>query len=546
MNNKKFFDYLLDSLLHLLIVGPSGTGKSKLVEAMIRHLSLRRNRPTIILLDPGGSTAMDMENFVTKHSLFDNTVILDPREDNFYLGFNPLRPADLPLSLQSKIVQESLLTALEIDHQDSIYYMPLLEQVLYYLAYLLMETGYTLNEAQHLLTAKPSKEANAIIEKANTPQVKSFWNDLQGMKLNQRQQMLGLAQARLLPFLTSNTIQRMIAQRRRALDFSTFIEQGGLFVANLESYSTLTPLDSKLLANLIISSVVRACFARPAYTGREVYLFIEECGEGLIGTEIGKMLRRARKHRLKVILINQDISSVREEDPVVFRQIWANTSHKLVFRDLPQEDLDLIGLEFFAEEFNLKRVKQDIHRTFFEPKESERTISSYGSGYSSFEGEGGGFSDAEGQTIIPQEGFLTEDIVHHHQSSASASSFSSGEGYSEHHGETTIPFYEYLKRKELSSREFYSLEELLHQAKVFLKGLRKREIALKRRGKNVQVLKVPYVSNIPRVEKYHDRMRKAIFTKTGTYSTIKEIEAEERKRLKALQPSATREPTYKG
>lgn len=103
--------------------------------------------------------------------------------------------------------------------------------------------------------------------------------------------------------------------------------------------------------------------------------------------------------------------------------------------------------------------------------------------------------------------------------------------------ETTVPFYEYIKRQELSSREFYSLEELLHKAKVLLKTLKPREIALKRRDKKTLILKVPFTPDIPEIPHFLQEARQKIFTNSKVYATIKEIAQEEKQRLKSLQKS---------
>jgi DNA polymerase III delta prime subunit len=514
-NKRLFFNYLLDDLYHMLIVGPTGIGKSKLIEALIRHLVNRRDKPTVILLDPGGATAQAVENWALKEKLFDQLTLLDPAEEKFYLTFNPLkRFTGAKLEPQAKHVQEAILVALEIDQLESVFYIPQLEEVIYNLAYLLMETGQGLREASYLLTSAPSAKAIPIIEKTKSEVVKGFWLALQRQNLRDRQQKLGVAQARLLPFLTSELIQRMATYQERGIDFSKFIESGKLFLANLEAGPCLTRQDTKLLANLLISSIVRACFSRPAYTGKEVYLFIEECGEGLIGTEIGLMLRRARKQNLKVILLNQDISSLIERNKEVFYQIWSNTNFKVAFGDLPMEDLKVLAYEFFGEEFNLKKLKDEIFRTYFEPKETTRTVAS--SNYAD------SFSIGESRNLHFGSFFGTR-----HENRTAMSGL----------GESVVAFYEYLKQKELASRDFYSIEELLHQAMVKLKGLEKGVIALKRRGEPVNVLEVPHIADIkPSVER--DILREKIFKNSSFYATIDEVEQEEARRDKEIKSYA--------
>jgi hypothetical protein len=533
---EEVFAQIIDGLIHGLVVGPTNTGKSKLIEGMIRYLLLRGDEPCIALLDPGGATAKSMENLITYLGLEERTLLLDPEESRHYLSYNPLhRIPELPLSLQAKQVAEAILTALELDQKDSVFFMPVLEQVLYHLAYLLIEGGWTFQEASLLLSTEPLAEAFPIIERSREPSVRRFWLGLQELKPRERQQLLGLAQARLLSFTTSELISRMTSQRERALDFKEAIEEGKVLIFNTEAYSNLTPLDSKILSNLLITSIVQACFSREPYTGKDVYIFIEECGEGLIGTEIGKMLRRARKQGLRVILANQDISSLKEENPIVFHQIWANTSHKIVFRDLPNTDLEIIAEEFFLDQLDPHSIKDQIMRTFYEPIESSRTITSYSYGSSSFGAEGGGAASGSGELFI-EEGLILplRQTMSQHESEMSSHHSSEGWGNSEQWSETEVPFYEFKERRELSSRTFYALEELLHLAKQKLKGLRPREICLKKRGEPAQILEVPYIEETPEIPEYKERARERIFKGSGHYATIEEIQREREQRQKEL------------
>lgn len=538
-DENRFYKALLDGLYHGLFLGPTGCGKSKLVECLVRHLIRREDRPTIIVLDPGANTAKQLEFWAFKEGFRERLTILDPSEEGFYLGFNPLRRVPkLPLSLQAKFVQEAILTALELDQRDSVFYMPLLEKVLYFLAHLLIEAQLTFSEAPYLLTSNPNAQTTAIVERAETEMVRDFWLDTLKLKAAQRHQIFGVAQARLLPFITSQPIARMMGQRERALDFTEFIESGDLFLANVEAGSALSALDSKLLANLLISSVVKACFSRPAYTGKEVYLIIEECGEGLIGTEIGKMLRRARKQNLRVILLNQDISSMISDNPKVFWQIWSNANFKIAFGDLAMQDLEILALEFFGEELDLEEVKDEILRTYFEPRESSRTVyhSSSVDSYGEVEGE---FSSASSGEVYLDEGLLlpSHETLYLSQGAGAGSSRASSSGHADVSGESTVPFYEFLKQQELSSRQFWAIEELLHRAKVKLKSLAKGTIALKRRGEKVEILKVPWIKNTP-PPKDHGKLREMIFKKSDFYATIGEIEKEREDRAKAFKRSS--------
>ncbi len=543
-----FYKSMLQDLHHMLVVGPTGTGKSKFAEGVIRHLLRRRDAPSVVLLDPGGETAKAVARYALENGHEQRTIIMDPEQDQWHLGFNPLkRVKGMSVTQQAKYIQESILVALQIDQRDSVFYMPVLEQVLFHLAYVLIEAGLTMNEAQYLLSSNPHPLGRAIVARSQSPEVQQFWTDLASFRVSQREQLLGLARARLLPFLASEAISGMLSQQERALDFSEILERGGLFVCNLEAGSHLNTQDSRLLANLLIGSVVKACFSRPANTGRPVYLFIEECGEGLIGTEIGKTLRRARKQGLKVILLNQDVSSMMRDNPVVFWQIWSNTTHKVAFGDLPFSDLQVLAMEFFGEALDLKEVKEEIFRTYFEPLETTRPIDAYSKGQFTAAGQVETAAMTTGQVFAESGGLLSaQALLRLHQSHSTGQARSSSSGQSSGSSHTVVPFYEHLERQELSSRTFWSIEELLHQAQVRMKALAKRQVALKRRGQPAQFLKVPLVKDTTLSDRGH-QARNAIFQESGLYAKLEDVKAEQAKRTAELAKAVTlKEPKYRG
>ena len=541
-----FFDEVLGELLHAFIVAPTGTGKSKLAMGLMQHLSFQWDQPCVILADQGGGTAQEFLRYVTMADLASRTIYFDPNETEHFLGFNPLRKIEtMPLSLQAKFVSEAILTALNIQDMDSTFFMPEMQKALYFLVYVLIEGGWTFHEAQWLLGNEPTTQGAAILQACSEPAVYGYWRSLQEMNLQQRKQLLSLLQSRLMPFLTSEVLGNVMSQRDHVLNMQELIETGQLLIADLSSYSTLTTFDSEVLGNLLVAEVVKACFARPPYTGKHVYLFIEECAEGLLSAEVGRILRRARKQHLHIILINTDITSIREANPVIFHQIWNNCSHKICFGDLAPEDLDIVAEEFFLDQMDPHAIKDQIDRTFFEPVESTRTIEGYSSttsehsslssGQSTTDGSSLAFvMDADNQMFPMITGDALREIESQSSNDGYSSSSSQGESHSESHSEVTVPFYEFKERQELSNRTFYQLDELLHLAKQRLKTLPQRHICLKRRGQPAQILEVPYIEDLPELDDYHDETRVEIFKQSGCYATVEEITAEHNRRDQAL------------
>lgn len=169
-----------------------------------------------------------------------------------------------------------------------------------------------------------------------------------------------------------------------------------------------------------------------------------------------------------------------------------NCDVKVAFKASRQDSEDLVG-ELFAGEFHSTELKDEIHHTVLLPRESTRkvvsrsasrsntvgTVSSEGETESSGYGSGSSHSRGSGSAthIIPGDGLLqpmqvqaTTESVSDSSSgtefSTSASGWSlshsdiSSETQSESNSESLVPFYEYLREQELSSRQFYTVDEI--------------------------------------------------------------------------------------
>ena len=536
--------------LHLYIGARTGEGKSKLKESLMRQLVWKRSQPTIILIDTAGSTAEQMENYITRYNLEDRAILFYPqlyRQEGLAIGYDPTGDPQLPIAYRAKKAVAATLTALQIDQQEktSIYYIPELEVSLFNFFYAAMEAqGLTFSEAKALIEPQDNPLRPAILERLKNPSIKAFWQYIERLPPERRKQALGILPARLHPFLSSEPIRYMLSQTQ-ALNLRETIERGSFIIANLQPFREgLTAKDSILLAAWLLNDILTVIFSRKPYTGKEVWIFCEEINDGYLTDDAAYLMRGSRKFNTHFVLSGQSLTDLRTQNPRIFNQVITNAD-KIVFGGLPEQDLEILAPEFYAEELNLKEIKQEIERTYFEPKEGQRTIHSRGWGWSEFEGVGQVMSASSGSTVIPQEGLLTPDIVHHHSSEGSVENFSSGQGYFESEQKSVIPFYEYIKRKELSSREFFGLEEQLFKARVRLKSLKPRYLAFKQRGARTVILKTLDTPDIPRIPKYLKDTRQQIFSKAGCYATLEEIEKEEKERLKSLEGQAEKEPTYK-
>ena len=78
-----------EALTHKLVMGASGSGKSKLLEHLLRqHI---RQRQGFALVDPHGTLYQDVVQFCGHYALERDIILLNVSEPDTIIGFNPFQ-----------------------------------------------------------------------------------------------------------------------------------------------------------------------------------------------------------------------------------------------------------------------------------------------------------------------------------------------------------------------------------------------------------------------------------------------------------------------
>jgi hypothetical protein len=83
---------------HFHVIGSTRTGKSKLLEWMIRQNI--KNGEGFCLIDPHGFLYDDIVKWCTYHYFDEDIILLNPSEGDYVNGFNPFRRSQAELSVQ--------------------------------------------------------------------------------------------------------------------------------------------------------------------------------------------------------------------------------------------------------------------------------------------------------------------------------------------------------------------------------------------------------------------------------------------------------------
>ncbi len=350
---------------HCQVLAPTGYGKSRLLARMVQQFVLK-SRDATVVLDPAGDLCNLLKRWAHGAGLQHRLVVIDPREQRLVCGLNPIRPWTSNHGLQAGVLRDIVRRALGGNETSTS--APLAAQWMFNFLYLLLANQLTMYELGRLLDFSDSAFLEATVMRLPPSIVRSDFEALTGAlgRLNEAQSMrflteqLGSTARRLRQFVTNGYLQHMLGARVRALDWGWVVDKGMLVLVNLsQEGNALTDEDQRLLGQLIVSSVIRECFARPERRRRPVNLFIDEAGK-LASPEVATVLNEGRKFNLRLILAHQTLSQLvnhRENDTTLLDAVMNNARLKIVFGGLGHIDGDTVGRTLFGAFGNPERRK---------------------------------------------------------------------------------------------------------------------------------------------------------------------------------------------
>lgn len=478
-----------DLAVHSQFIGRSGKGKSFGLEAWIRHHLLAPNMPGVVVLDPGGDLYRRLVAFCAANSHRNNIgqrlVLFDPGRTDYIIGYNPLRRDRRSLDGKALMLFEVFN---RVCMQDDFTQTPRLARWFYNALLLLLSGPATLLEAEDVLDPKPNAVRRLLVDELQEslflPRVKGEWEWFEQQKPTLREERTESSLSRIRFFLGRQEFNRIFSQQAVTLDFDALLDQGGILLVNLEAYNTNSAIGkngARLLGTMLINDILGAAFSRQTGRRRPCYLYADEFGE-FATRDLALILDTGRKYGLHLILAHQYLEQLKTMDEQLYFSVLTNTANKVIFGGLTVPDARIMADEVFTPELDLDERKLEIHRTYFEPHESTRTVvtenwaeavssaeaSSFADAYVSGGTDGFAtmtFSDA----LVPSYA-VTSSRGHSFNSSAMSGS-TSMQGTSTMSGgaRSLVPFYELMESSELSSVQFRGYEEQIIRAVQELK-----------------------------------------------------------------------------
>lgn len=327
-----------DRRAHMYIIGKTGTGKSSLLETMIRQ-DIEAGQGAA-LLDPHGDLVERVLARVPDRRR-DDLIYFNVPDATRPLGFNPLESVP---PLKRPLAAAGLLEVFKKIWAES--WGPRLEHILRNaLLALLDQPQATLADVLRLLDDSAYRRAAA--GRVHNSQVRGFWlREYENYPSRFRAEAVAPIQNKVGAFLADPRLNRIITQSKSAFDPRQVIDEGRVLLVNLAK-GKIGEDTAALLGAMLVSRMGLAALSRadvPEKKRRDFYLYLDEF-QSFTTLSLANMLSELRKYRVSLILAHQYLSQL---DPQIRDAILGNVGTIISFR-LGLTDAEILAKEFYPE-----------------------------------------------------------------------------------------------------------------------------------------------------------------------------------------------------
>lgn len=310
-----------DSLRHVLITGPTGTGKSTLMLRLVLQDIAAGH--SVVLLDPKGDLVDDVLARYPDRRL-DELVVIDPK-DISPVGINPLyRPA------QPALVADQLLGIFTQLFKDS--FGPRTADVLGASLLTLARWGEGSLAVLPLLLTNPGLRRRIVGGSADPLGTGPFWAWYERLKDAERQQIIAPSLNKLRPFTVRPDLRAVLGQVEPRFALTDLITRRRVVLVNLAK-GALGPESSALLGTVLLNQIWQTLQGRgdlPPERRRRIGLYVDEIADYLrLPGDVSELLVQARSLGVSFTLAHQHLHQL----PTDLRAaVLANARSRVLFQ----------------------------------------------------------------------------------------------------------------------------------------------------------------------------------------------------------------------
>jgi hypothetical protein len=310
-----------DRLAHMYVIGKTGTGKSSLLEAMVRQDVLAGHG--LALFDPHGDLAERVNEWIPESRRSD-LIYLNVPDPEQPFGFNPLQGVP---PLRRSLAANGIVEALKKLFEDA--WGVRLEYILRSALLLLLEQPQaTLSDVVRLFHEKEYRKEAA--ERVTNEHVKRFWLTEFEKYGRHRSEAVTPIENKLGSLLVDPFISRILTTPKSTFDPRQAMDSGKILLVNLAK-GKIGEAPAMLFGGLLVTMLGLSGLARadtPQPERREFFMYLDEF-QTFTTLALVNMLAELRKYCVGLVLANQFLDQI---DAEVRSAVLGNVGTLIIFR----------------------------------------------------------------------------------------------------------------------------------------------------------------------------------------------------------------------
>lgn len=333
-----------DRARHMYVIGKSGSGKSKMLELMIKNdIELGHG---ICVIDPHGDLIENIIPYIPESRIKD-VIFFNPVDEEYPIAFNPIEKVSPMLRQQ---VAMGLIEIFKKSFGSN--WTPRLEHVLRMTILALLDAPKA-SVMSILLLLTDREYRQETIKSIEDQVVKNFWtNEFAGWSEKFDSEAIMPILNKIGQFVSSTIIRNIVGQEDNKIVMPEIMDSRKLLLVKLPK-GILQEENSSLLGSMIITKIYQAALGRadiPENQRVPFFLYVDEFQNFATDT-FANILSEARKYKLSLTMAHQYVSQLND---VVKKTVFGNVGSIISFRIGPEDAM------LMEQEFEPKFTAQDI------------------------------------------------------------------------------------------------------------------------------------------------------------------------------------------
>lgn len=323
-----------DSVHHVHVMGPNGTGKSTLLAQMILA-DARAGRGTVVI-EPKGDLVADLLGLLPEECA-NRVVLIDPDDRHPRPALNVLQTSSRGGDIA--MATDNLVGIFRKIYADT--WGPRTDDILRGCCLTLAQRGGTLADIPALLTDPVYRRQ--LTAGIGDPLLRGFWSWYEGLSEAAQAHVTSPIMNKLRAFLLRPFVRDVLGSAHSTFDVTDVLD-GGILLVRLPK-GVLGDDTARLLGSMILAQTWQAAArrARLGHARAHAAVYVDECHNFLtLPHSLADMLAEARAFRVSITLAHQYLDQL----PRVLRQAISSDARNKLYFALSPDDATTVASHF--------------------------------------------------------------------------------------------------------------------------------------------------------------------------------------------------------